>query len=242
MKKKLVGILAIAGMIMLVGCGSVPTPKYNAPKSNVASSAITGNSLKIKYIITDDKDPNTYNYHEYFIFSGSSAQPLVTTHSYRRKFTTFDELFKVDPKNLFIYGTLGDKVVFTFSNGVSGGNPLAVYDFSDRKTYFLTDGNEKYMFLKKGTSYVVKLFKENKYMALNNLKEVKINESQYRALEMDFVTSGRRYFKTKPTSIMTTYVVGSFVGVREKVGKLPALLFGPQQKKVSQSFGFNLKW
>ena len=65
MKKKLVGILAIAGMMMLSGCKSMPITQYDAPKSNVASSAITGNSLTVKYMVDNSGQPSTLYNHEY---------------------------------------------------------------------------------------------------------------------------------------------------------------------------------
>ena len=244
MKKKLLNILAIAGIIILVGCKG-PAPKYNPPKAKTVSSAITGTPIKVKYSIDTDYNEATYDYHEYYLFLGNSKTAFATTDINNRRNRNIEllwKLFDINTPQVYLYGTLGDKIVFTFHNGFSGGSPLAVYDHSERKTYYLTDGDEEYMFFKKGTSYVVKLLKQKKYIALNNLKEVKIDESQYTVLKMDFVTSGRRFYKTDPRAVMKSYVVGSFISMRDKAHRLPPLLFGPPQQKVPLSFGRSSTW
>lgn len=233
MKKKLVSFLAIAGIIMLVGCGSVPISKYNAPKSNTASSAITGTPLHVKYsyagVLGTDK---------YYLYNGNSSTAFATTDHWNPRnkgMVAMNTLFGIDTANsVKIFGTIGDKVVFVFNNGLSGGSPLAVYDHSERKTYFLTDGNQKYTFLKKGTSYVVKLLSDNKYISLNNLREVNINPSEYTTLSIRFTTdklNGRVVDDTQ--TIIGPYVAGRFMSTVVDTGKLPPLIFGPRLKKIA---------
>ena len=144
MKKKLVGILAIAGMMMLSGCKSMPITQYDAPKSNVASSAITGNSLTVKYMVDNSGQPSTLYNHEYFIYSRGSSRLLATSYpfKYYTKAPAIKDLFRIPTLASYIYGTIGDKVVYTFSNGLGPVSPLAVYDHSERKSYFLTKGDE----------------------------------------------------------------------------------------------------
>ena len=233
MKKKLVSFLAIAGMIILVGCGSVPIPKYNAPKSNTASSAITGTPLRVKYSYT-----GVIGTDKYYLYNGNSNAAFATTDHWNPRnkgMVAMNTLFGIDTANSrYIFGTIGDKVVFVFNNGIGGANVLAVYDHSERKTYFLTDNNQKYKFLKKGTSYVVKLLSDNKYISLNNLREVNINPSEYTTLSVKFTTdklNGRVVDNTK--TIMDGNVKGRFMSTIVDTGKLPPFIFGPQLQKIA---------
>lgn len=238
MTKKISALLAIAGFIMMTGCSnSVPTPQYNAPKSSTASSAITGQTLTVKYNIQRDGKKYTWDPHSYFIYGSNSNKPLATSYNYGNGIPWLHERMGL-PGLVFIYGTIGDKVVMTFSNGVGGGNPLAVYDFSEGKTYFLTQGKEKYSFYKKGTSYVVKILDTNKYISLNNLKEVKINESSYSIMPVylsqfsDHTNLKRQHKHTQ----MGDLTVIRFVAYRDNFGSLPKFLFGPQPQQVSLGY------
>lgn len=227
---------------MLVGCGGVSTPKFNAPKSNTASSAVTGTPIHLKYSVERTQHGGSrWGELNYYLFSAGSRTAFATTDVNNRRNRNVKltwKLFDINSAIQYYYGTLGDKAVFTFSNGLSGGSPLAVYDHSDRKVYYLTSGDEEYMFLKKGTSYVVKLMKQNKYIALNDLKEVKINESQYRALSVKFIDAKGR---VSSRTIMPTYVVGLFTTMKD-LYRMPNLLFGPVQQKMSVSYARSGSW
>lgn len=228
MKRKLVALSAImVGFFALTGCGSVPVNIYNAPKSNQASSEISGKPLIISYFMDTQ-----YNTPIYAIYEKGNSIPIATHVRRYSNVPMMHELFKTSGGQIYFYGTIGDKAVFTFSNGLSSGSPLAVYDHSERKTYFLTDGNEEYMFFQRGSSYVVKLLKQNKYISLNNLREVKINEAQYSVVKLKLVTTGSQDYRTWERDVMTTSIDGAFYGYVYKVKELPPLMFGPKIERT----------
>ena len=162
--------LVILGTLMLVGCGvqSVDVKKYNPPKAS-ATSAITGAPLRIKYSVGSAS--GTMSYHLY----DSNNRLLGSTSAFDKKLYP---LLKVGGRVRFL-GTLGDKVIFVFQNSLSEFY-LSVYDHSENKTYHLLGVDEKFSILKSGNSYVIKNITKNKYISVNNLKEVNINESSYR--------------------------------------------------------------
>ncbi len=57
---------------------------------------------------------------------------------------------------------------------------------------------------------------------------------------MKFVSSNR-YRTPKPTSVMKSYVTGSFIGMVDNYPhRLPPFLFGPSLQTVSKNYGHGL--
>ena len=214
------------GLFTLSGCLAPieNVVRYTPPTAQTVSSAKSGTPLKVQYSLGGDA--TTFRTIYYHIFNANNNSLLLSDA--RKGKMNLEDTFGAT--NLTILGTIGDKVVFAWRNG--GGDAdayLSVYDFSENHTYHLLEKNEKFSILKNGNSYVVKNISKNKFISLNDIKEVEINESSYQPL------SARRYYtgldnKGRDGKLQTvfkpdeiTFVIAS---AANSYGKLDKLMFG----------------
>jgi len=214
------------GLFTLSGCLAPieNVVRYTPPTSQTVSNDKSGIPLKVQYSLGGDS--TTFRTIYYHIFNGKNNK-LLLSDAKKGKMNLEDTL---GVTNLRILGTIGDKIVFSWRNG--GGNAdsyLSVYDFSEKRTYHILKNDEKFSILQNGNSYVIKDISNNRFISLNNLKEVKINEANYKVLPL------RRYYtglnnrgrtgklKTVFTPDKLNWLISSPV---EAYGKLDKLMFG----------------
>lgn len=223
MKKNILRSVLFGSILLFTGCvQSVPAPKYTPPKSKTASSSISGKPLRISYDLWGDSTTTRFVY--YHIYSGGKLAAsgwLPGKKDIKNVFGT--------TQNIRILGTIGDKVVFVWSNGPGFSERLlSVYDFSENRTYHLLGNDEKFSILKRGNSYV--LMTENKAISLNNIREIpKSSVRGYKKLSLGYYYSGldnrgrvgKRYTEFTPDEADTYLRSGP-----DNFGKLEKLMFG----------------
>lgn len=232
MKKQII-VGAVASLLM-VGCVAPieNVVRYTPPTANVVSSEKSGIPLQVQYHLTGDN--TTFRTIYWHIFNKDNGELLVSDSVGGKR--NLQNAFGVAQSN--ILGTIGDRVVFVWRNG--GGDAdayLALHDFSENRTYNIVGPKEKFSILQKGDSYVVKNFAKKNYISLNNLKEVKLDESGYKALSMRYYYTGldNRGRVGKLKSVFTPSKAYFYVSTpADSYGKLDKLMFGEYPLKRSR--------
>jgi len=235
MKKTFIksSLLTLASL-SIIGCAPVieNVVRYTPPTGGVVSSEKSGVPLQVQYHLTGDS--TTFRTTYWHIFNKSNGELLVSDSVGGKK--NLQNAFGVDRTN--ILGTIGDKVVFVWRNG--GGDAdayLAVYDFSEKRTYNIVGPKEKFSILNRGDSYVVKNISRGKFVSLNDIKEVNINEADYNVLGIRYFYTGldnrgrigkmQRAFTPSKAYFYVSSSANSF-------GRLDGLMFGENMLKRSR--------